>query len=110
MAKRIPLLLAVVFLFFLQPVEVFPSSALDITIIPSTIGQGELGLLSIQKTGGAKPKVIWMGKKITLLYDKKNEVWAGFIGADLTTRPGRYKLQIGLKNDLHSITISVPGR
>ncbi len=120
MAKRIPLLLAVLFLFFLQPVEVFPSSALDITVKPSTIGQGELGLLSIQKTGGAKPdcersrsgrpKVIWMGKKITLLYDKKNEVWAGFIGADLTTRPGRYKLQIGLKNDLHSITISVLSR
>ena len=110
MAKRIPLLFAVLFLFLLQPVEAFPSSALDITVKPSKIGQGELGLLSIQKTGGAKPKVIWMGKKITLVYDKKNEVLAGFIGADLTTRPGRYKLQISLKNDLHSIIISVLSR
>lgn len=120
MAKRIPLLLAFLFLFFLQPVEIFPLSALDITVKPSKIGQGEVALLSIQKKGGAKPdckrsrsgrpKVIWMGKKVTLVYDKKNGVWAGFIGADLTTRPGRYKLQISLKNDLHSITISVLSR
>lgn len=107
MAKRIPLLLAFLFLFFLQPVEVLPLSELDIAVTPSKIGQGELSLLSIHKTGGAKPEVIWMGKRITLVYDKKNEVWAGFIGADLTTSPGRYKLQTSLNNNKHSTAISV---
>ncbi len=112
MEKRYYLLLIVLFLFFLSPVETRPSSGLDVTLTPSTIGQGEVALLSIQKLGKAKPKVIWMGKKITLVYDKKNEVWSGFIGADLTTRPGRYKLQIDLNknNNPYSSTISVLSR
>jgi len=112
MEKRYYLLLTALLFFFLSPVETRPSSGLDVTLTPSTIGQGEVALLSIQKLGKAKPKVIWMGKKITLVYDKKNEVWSGFIGADLTTRPGRYKLQIELNknNNPYSSTISVLSR
>ena len=107
MIKKVPLLFTVLFICFLSHVEALPSFALDFTITPSEIGQGEVGLLSIQKTGEAKPDVIWMGKKITLLYDKKNDVWAGFIGADLTTRPGRYKLQVNLNNNPHLMEINV---
>jgi hypothetical protein len=66
-------------------------------VTPSEIGQGEISLLSIKKRG-AEPQVTWMGKKITLVADKKNEIWSGFIGADLTTRPGRYKLKISPTN------------
>ena len=112
MRKKICLLLALLFFFFLSPVEAFSLSVLDINITPSNIGQGEVGLLSIKKKG-VSPKVIWMGKKIALIYDKKDEVWTGFIGADLTTRPGMYTLQISLDNDhnnAHSITIGVLSR
>jgi len=112
MEKRYYLLLIVLFLFFLSPVETRPSSGLDVTLTPSTIGQGEVALLSIQKLGKAKPKVIWMGKKITLLSDNKNDAWAGFIGADLTKKPGRYKIKITLSdsNRPHAITVSVLSR
>ncbi|MBE9592213.1 MAG: hypothetical protein IMF19_01925, partial [Proteobacteria bacterium] len=112
MEKKCYLLLTALFFFFLSPVETRPSSGLDVTLTPSTIGQGEVALLSIQKLGKAKPKVIWMGKKITLLSDNKNDAWAGFIGADLTTKPGRYKLQIDLNknNNPYSSTISVLSR
>jgi murein DD-endopeptidase MepM/ murein hydrolase activator NlpD len=41
-----------------------------------------------------RPQMIWMGKKITVGYSSNNEQWAGFIGADLTTEPGRYTLQV----------------
>lgn len=111
MTKRIPLLLAVSFLFFLSPIKASSSSGLDITVTPSRIGQGEVSLLSIKKKG-AEPEVTWMGKKITLVADKKNRIFSGFIGADLTTRPGRYKLKIsgGNNDNPHSITIGVLSR
>ena len=112
MEKKYYLLLTALLFFFLSPVETRPSSGLDVTLTPPTIGQGEVALLSIQKLGKAKPKVIWMGKKITLLSDNKNEAWAGFIGADLTKKPGRYKIKITLSdsNRPHAITVSVLSR
>jgi len=103
--------LAIVFFIFLSPVDGSSSSGLDITVTPSEIGQGEIGLLSIKKKGAA-PEVTWMDKEITLFFDKKNEVWSGFIGVDLTTKPGKYELKISRPNNSspHSITISVPSR
>jgi murein DD-endopeptidase MepM/ murein hydrolase activator NlpD len=112
MEKKCYFLVVVLFLFFLSPAETRPSSGLDVTLTPSTIGQGEVALLFIKKLGKAKPTVIWMGKKITLVSDNKNEAWAGFIGADLTTKPGRYKIKISLSgsNRPHVITVSVISR
>jgi murein DD-endopeptidase MepM/ murein hydrolase activator NlpD len=111
MRRRTSLLLALLLFFLLPPVEASSSSGPDITVIPSKIGQGEIGLLSIKKKG-AKPEVTWMGRKITLVSDKKNEIWLSFIGSDLTARPGRYKLKISPidNNNPHSITISVLSR
>jgi hypothetical protein len=111
MRRRTSLLLALLLFSLLSPVEASYSSGLDITVTPSEIGQGEISLLSIKKRG-AEPQVTWMGKKITLVTDKKNEIWSGFIGADLTTRPGRYKLKISPTNKKspHLITISVLSR
>jgi murein DD-endopeptidase MepM/ murein hydrolase activator NlpD len=112
MEKKCYLLLAGLFFFFLSPAETRPSSGLDITLTPPIIGQGEVALLSIQKLGKAKPTVVWMGKKITLLSNNNNEAWAGFIGADLTIKPGRYKIKISLSdsNRPHAITVSVLSR
>ena len=107
MKKKWYFLLTALFFFFLSPAETRPSSGLDVTLTPSTIGQGEVALLSIQKLGKAKPTVIWMGKKITLLSDNKNEAWAGFIGADLTTKPGRYKIRITFSDSNRPDLLSV---
>jgi murein DD-endopeptidase MepM/ murein hydrolase activator NlpD len=112
MEKKWYLLLTALFFFFLSPVETRPSSGLDVTLTPSIIGQGEVALLSIQKLGNAKPTVIWMGKKITLLSDNKNTAWAGFIGVDLTTKPGRYNINITFSDSTkpHAITVNVLSR
>jgi murein DD-endopeptidase MepM/ murein hydrolase activator NlpD len=112
MRKAIRLILAILSLFFLSPVEAYPSSALDITVTPSKIGQGEVGILTIKEKKGARPNVIWMGKEITLVKDKRKGIWWGFIGVDLTTRPGRYKLQTSPKDkdNPHSLTITVASR
>jgi len=112
MEKIIRLFLIILFFFFLSPAETRPSSGIDVTLTPSRVGQGEVALLSIQKLGKAKPTATWMGKKITLLYETKNDAWEGFIGADLTTKPGRYKLKINLTNSnkTHAITVNVPAR
>ena len=111
MEKGLFLFLAMLSFFFLSPVEASSSSRPDITVTPSKIGQGEISLLSIERKG-AEPEVTWMGKKITLVADEKNEILSGFIGADLTTRPGRYKLKISRadKANPHSIVISVLSR
>ena len=112
MEKKWYLLLLALLFFFLSPVETRPSSGLDVTLTPSIIGQGEVALLSIQKLGKAKPTVIWMGEKITLLSDNKNKAWAGFIGADLTTKPGRYNINITFSDSTrpHAITVNVLSR
>jgi len=112
MEKIIRLFLIILFFFFLSPAETRPSSGIDVTLTPSRVGQGEVALLSIQKLGKAKPTATWMGKKITLLYETKNDAWEGFIGADLTTKPGRYKLKINFTNSnkTHAITVNVPAR
>ncbi len=96
MIKGIRLPLAILFFLSLSPADASPSSGLDITVRPPKVGQGELSLLTVGKKGEAKPEVIWMRKKIALVKDKKNGIWSGLIGADLTTRPGRYKLEIRL--------------
>ncbi len=106
MRRRTSLLLALLLFFLLSPVEASSSSGPDITVIPSKIGQGEIGLLSI-KEKGAKPEVTWMGRKITLVSDKKNKIWLGFIGSDLTTKPGMHKLKISRTNDNNPLSIIV---
>jgi murein DD-endopeptidase MepM/ murein hydrolase activator NlpD len=106
------LLLAILSFLFLAPVEAHPSSTPDITVTPSTIGQGEVGIIRIGGERGNSPKAIWMGKDIALINDKRNGAWVGFIGADLTTQPGRYELEISLKdNDTpQSLPISVSSK
>lgn len=105
------LLLALLF-FFLSSTDTRPSSGIDATLTPSTIGQGEVALLFVKNLRKTKPTVLWMGKKITLLSDNKNKTWAGFIGADLTTKPGRYKITITFSdsNRPHSVTVEVLSR
>jgi murein DD-endopeptidase MepM/ murein hydrolase activator NlpD len=53
------------------------------------------------------PEVLWMGKNIPLIPDNKQGIWFNFIGADLTTEPGRYKLEIKDSNHPQSLIMSV---
>ena len=99
-------------LALLSSTELCATSGIDVTLTPSTIGQGEVALLSVHRLGKARPTVIWMGKKIILHSNNKNKAWVGFIGADLTTKPGRYKITTTFpdSNRPHVITMGVVSR
>jgi hypothetical protein len=101
------LFLAILLTVLLLPGGASSLSTVDITVTPSTIGQGEVALVTVRPKS-MRPQIIWMEKEISMVYNQ-NELWAGFIGADLTTDPGRYKLQIGYadnaKPDFIPITV-----
>jgi murein DD-endopeptidase MepM/ murein hydrolase activator NlpD len=103
------LLLVILLTFLLSPVDAFTLSVPEITVTPSTIGQGDVALVTVRGKR-VRPQMIWMGKKITVGYSSNNEQWAGFIGADLTTEPGRYTLQVNYTAnadpDFIAITVS----
>jgi len=107
MEKGFYLLIAILYFSFLSPVQAFPSSIPTIKLTPSSIGQGEVGLLSIQKKGNMRPEVIWRGTTIAVLPNMQEGAWTSFIGADLTTTPGRYTLQIKLNNKALIRSVSV---
>jgi murein DD-endopeptidase MepM/ murein hydrolase activator NlpD len=86
------LITAVLFSVFL-PWMAFPEPAEDVIITPSFIGQGEVGLITV-RARALEPDVTWLEKKVTLALSNRDNLWTGFLGADLTTPPGRYKLKI----------------
>jgi hypothetical protein len=112
MKKNCYCLLLAFLLVLLSCTELCASSGIDATLTPSTIGQGEVALLSVKNLRNSKPTVVWMQKTITLLPNNKNKTWAGFIGTDLTTKPGRYKIIISISesNRSHVIPVEVLSR
>ena len=94
------LMLTVLVVFLLSPLDALPLTGPDIELNPSAIEQGEVALLSIQKKARARPEVTWRGKDIAVLLDASNGMWAAFLGADLTTVPGRYTLKIRCDDEL----------
>jgi len=107
MKKSIYLFLIIALFLLQSPSVVFSLSEADISIVPSEIGQGEIGFLTILKGGDVMPEVSWMGKKISLVHDNEESIWFNFIGADLTTEPGRYKLEISDNHNYHKVMMSV---
>ena len=83
---------AVLFSVFL-PGKAFPEPAEGVTVTPSSIGQGEVGLITV-RAKALEPDVTWLEKKVALAFSNRDNLWTGFFGADLTTPPGRYKLKI----------------
>jgi murein DD-endopeptidase MepM/ murein hydrolase activator NlpD len=83
---------AVLFSVFL-PGRALPAPAENVTIAPSFIGQGEVGLVTV-RAKALEPDVTWLEKKLTLAFSNRDNLWTGFFGADLTTPPGGYKLKI----------------
>jgi hypothetical protein len=107
MEKGFYLLMTILYFSFLSPVQALSSSPPKIELTPSSIGQGEVALLSIQKKGNVSPEVIWRGTSIAVLPNMQDRAWVGLIGADLTTTPGRYTLQIKLNNKVLIRSVSV---
>jgi len=90
--KQCCMMFAVVLILFLANAYAQPLPGFNIALHPPEIGQGELALLTIQKEENLTPEVTWGGKQITVVFDPSKDTWTGFLGADLTTAPGRYTL------------------
>ena len=90
------------------PGKAFPGPAEDVTITPSSIGQGEVGLITVREKA-LEPDVTWLKKKVTLAFSNRDNLWTGFFGADLTTPPGGYKLKISSSEggDPEYVTVTV---
>jgi murein DD-endopeptidase MepM/ murein hydrolase activator NlpD len=84
----------------------FPEPADDVTVAPSSIGQGEVGLIAVKATA-FEPDVTWLEKKVTLASSNRDNLWTGFFGADLTTPPGRYKLKVSRGEGVNPVYVTV---
>ncbi len=60
----------------------------------SIIGQGDLTLLTIRTKNGNTPQVTWRGKEVLLVSNHEKTDWYGFLGADLTAKPGHYRVVV----------------
>jgi len=91
----------------LLSVKVTHSAINDSIITPSKMGQGEVGIVTVNGDKGGKPEILWNEKRITLTPVIENKVWMAFIGVDLTLRPGKYKLKtiIGEHTDTKCIHV-----
>ncbi|RLB31956.1 MAG: M23 family peptidase [Deltaproteobacteria bacterium] len=101
------LMLVLLAVFLLSPLDALPLTGSDIELNPSAFGQGEVALLSIRQRERVRPKVTWRGKDIAVFLDGSNSMWAAFLGADLTTVPGRYTLKIRYGDDVLTRRIPV---
>lgn len=59
-----------------------------------SIGQGDLCLIGIRVEGGNPPAVLWMGKEVFLVANPQKTEWYGYLVADLTAKPGHYKVVV----------------
>ncbi|MBN1471494.1 MAG: M23 family metallopeptidase [Syntrophaceae bacterium] len=62
----------------------------DILFSSKEIDGGGLILVTIKTGEQEKPQMIWMKKKVPLLYSHTPAMWLGFIGADLKQKAGLY--------------------
>ena len=60
----------------------------------SILGQGDVTLLSIRMKKGNTPQVTWRGKEVLLTSNLEKTEWYGFLGADLSAKPGHYKVLV----------------
>jgi murein DD-endopeptidase MepM/ murein hydrolase activator NlpD len=58
------------------------------------IGQGDLCLIRIRVEGEKPPVVIWQGKEVLLAANPQRTAWYGYLVADLTAKPGHYKVLV----------------
>lgn len=62
---------------------------LDVQLLSHSISQGDLGLIRIRVSQGETPEVRWMNREVPLV-PQGEAVWVGFLGVDLSTKPGTY--------------------
>lgn len=101
------LMLVLVVLVLFSPAGALPVAAFDIVLGPPSVGQGEVSLLTIKKGRELKPEVTWREKRIAVVLNSLNGTWSSFLGADLTTVPGKYTLTITYRDEVFVRQVNV---
>jgi murein DD-endopeptidase MepM/ murein hydrolase activator NlpD len=68
--------------------DVMAVSRSDIVLSSTRIAQGDSASIVIRTGGEKKPRVLWMGRPVDLVFDGENRAWYGFFGVDLGAEPG----------------------
>ncbi len=71
--------------------EVLAFSQSDIYLSSHILHQGDLSLVRITVKYWETPQMIWMNREVHLAPNRQKTVWYGFLAADLTAKPGRYR-------------------
>lgn len=79
----------------------------DVYISSKVVAQGDLSLIRVIVKKGQTPQVTWMKKEVYLVPNHQKTDWIGFLGADLATRPGRYRVQVKIPNPDHEKHIEI---
>jgi hypothetical protein len=66
----------------------------DIYLASHILHQGDLSLVRITVKHGEIPQMIWLNREVYLALNRQKTVWYGFFAADLTAKPGRYKVLV----------------
>ncbi|MGD8228730.1 MAG: M23 family metallopeptidase [Desulfobacteraceae bacterium] len=70
------------------------SSPSPVRLSSKSIFQGDLCLIRIRAEGGNSPVVLWRGKELSLVANSQKTEWYGYLVADLTAKPGHYKVLV----------------
>lgn len=77
--------------FMLLPGDARSLSDPDISISSKEMPRGDVILLNIKAGEETTPRVIWMGKEISLVFNRSRGEWQGFLASDLNQKPGNYE-------------------
>ena len=78
----------------------------DIHVSSDTIPQGDVSLIMINVEEGEVPCITWINRSIFLIPTDRN-CWRGFLVADLTQEPGKYKARIKISPSNHEEILGI---
>jgi len=70
----------------------------DVSLSSEEMARGDVILITIKADEGETPRVTWMGKEISLVFNSGNTSWQGFIAADLNQKAGAYKAVVRMSS------------
>jgi murein DD-endopeptidase MepM/ murein hydrolase activator NlpD len=71
-------------------------TAQDISLSSENMARGEVILINIKAGEETTPRVVWMGKEISFVFNRTRGAWQGFLAADLNQKEGDYEATVNI--------------
>jgi murein DD-endopeptidase MepM/ murein hydrolase activator NlpD len=68
----------------------------DISLSSENMARGEVILINIKSGEETAPRVVWMGKEISFVFNRTRGAWQGFLAADLNQKEGDYEATVNI--------------